>query len=859
MNLSQSITALLGRLLGLDQAQTIEGYEPTLAAPWAHDAPAWLFFGCLALIAVAVLFYVRYQRNKSVGARVVLAGARAAVLCIVLLLLAQPVLKVTVTTQRRPALWALFDATGSMAIADEFSDTQRDELAKAAGLARHEAPATNDESGQAQSTRDEAGIRHSPTRADYVKALLQKDGGAWLGRLAEKCRLKAFLFDQPRGVRSLGLTGDGGEQIDAKHLAEQLTTDGQVTAIGEAIDDLARRHATSNLAGLVIFSDFDQNSGQAALAAARKLGVSIHTVGVGATAAVDLAVSVQAPLVMKKDEKATVTVILRQQGLDGEEVNVSLRQEALATTIASQQPLPEASPPDAPAAAATVIDEKPVVLSGASVSVDFQYTPEATGRVRLVAEVKPVAGEVIRQNNLARREVNVRDDFLRLLFVEYEPTWEWRFVKEVFHRDKLVGMEGFRTFLRSADPRVRDTNPMFLPTMSPTRSEFFANDVIFLGDLPASAISPRFCEMTEEFVRNFGGGLVVVSGPRFGPGQLADTPLARLLPVKVDPGARLFDRQPFRLRLCAAAGQYDFMQLGANQRENQQAWDNLGLLPWYQPVERLHPLATALAEHPSRTCVDGKTRQPLIAIRRYGRGEVIYLGFNETWRMRRKYGERYYRQFWGQMIHRLGLSHALGSQKRFVIRTDRRSYQADDQVLLTVEAYNANFEPLGEEDLSDRQLHGELILPLSAPPVFDRMAAAGPLKLDHQPLRLAQLRKGVFETRFPVFAGGEYRVRVTDPITEKPTEITFKVTSVAVERQNAVRNVALQQQLADVTPGGRSYDLTTVSELPDQLNLTPKKETSTPIIPLWNTWLAFGCVVGLLLGEWLLRKWVNLP
>jgi len=90
---------------------------------------------------------------------------------------------------------------------------------------------------------------------------------------------------------------------------------------------------------------------------------------------------------------------------------------------------------------------------------------------------------------------------------------------------------------------------------------------------------------------------------------------------------------------------------------------------------------------------------------------VIYLGFNESWRLRRKYGELYYRQFWGQMIHRLGLSHALGSQKRFVVRTDRQKYQPDDKVLLSVEAYNANYEPLTEEDVPNRTLSAELTSP----------------------------------------------------------------------------------------------------------------------------------------------------
>jgi hypothetical protein len=85
------------------------------------------------------------------------------------------------------------------------------------------------------------------------------------------------------------------------------------------------------------------------------------------------------------------------------------------------------------------------------------------------------------------------------------------------------------------------------------------------------------------------------------------------------------------------------MQLGDNDVENTKAWNNLRLLPWYQPVAQLQDQSYALAEHPTDTCRDGKTRQPLIAIRQFGAGEVVYLGFNETWRLRRLYGEQYYR------------------------------------------------------------------------------------------------------------------------------------------------------------------------------------------------------------------------
>jgi hypothetical protein len=768
---------------------------------------------------LALVFYARYQAGRRSAPRIVLALFRAALLSLLLLILAEPILTVRVTSRLRPTLWMLFDGTDSMAVTDEIPEAERAQLARAAGLENEGSP---------------AGETKRRARIDYVKALLSKEEENLLARLGKEFRLRAFLFDRPDGARAAELSASGDDRLDPAHLAGQLTTDGEVTALGAALGDLARRHATANLAGLVVLSDFNHNAGPAPLEAARRLGVKVYTVGVGPVAAVDLAVDLQVPPVMKKDERSLLSATVRQEGLEGHSVEVRFKMRPLGGSATE--------------ASATLVGQRSVTLAHTAQSVELPFVPEATGRFVFTAEVEPLGEEAVVENNQARRETTVRDDFIRLLFVEYEPTWEWRFVKEVFHRDKLVGMRGFRTFLRSADPEVRKTNELFLTTLSPPRREFFAHDVIVLGDMPSSALSPRFCQMAEEFVGDFGGGLVVVAGPRFGPGQLAHTLLADLVPVKVDANARIRGDQPFRLQRTADAAQYDFMQLGESGRENEKAWGNLGPIAWYQPVERLRPLATALAEHPTHTCVDGKTRQPLLAVQNYGRGEVVYLGFNETWRLRRRYGERYYRQFWGQLIHRLALRHALGTQKRFVVRTDRRQYQADDQVLVTVEAYDADFEPLSEEEVPGRKLAAELILP-------ERGLSGGS---NVRPLSIPQLRDGVFEARIPVFAAGEHRVRVTDPVADEDVEIAFRVAQVSVERQRAVRNVALQQAIADAT-GGKSYDLISVERLPDEIELVARTETAVHVIPLWNTWLAFACVVLLMLGEWLGRKWVNLP
>lgn len=805
-----SLGHLLGRVLGLEESQAVVRMSfPSLGASWAHDAPAWLLFGCVGMVLLATSFYLRFQPHRGQRTRTILALCRATALVILLLTLAEPYVTLTVATRLRPALCMLFDGTNSMAIVDDLPDAERSRLHAAVDLAP----------GPARS------------RMDYVKAWIQKKD-ALLTRLEKEFRLQAYLFDRPTGLRLLELSPPGQTRVDPKHVVGQLTTDGQVTALGAALEELGRRNVVTSVAGVVVVSDFNQNTGPAALDAARQLGAKVYTVGVGPLAALDVAVDLQAPPVTKKDERATVAVMVHHQGAISDPVVVKL----------SIRPAGDRSPPKP-------IDQKSVRLTDAVQTIEFPFTPDRVGQFEIIAEAEPVAGEVVRENNRASREITVRDDFIRLLFVEYEPTWEWRFIKEVFHRDKLVGQRGFRTFLRSADPKVRKTNELFLPTMAPARSEFFAYDVILLGDLPATALSPRFCQMAEEFVNDFGGGLVVLAGPRFGPGQLAETPLARMLPVIVDPAARIRQRETFTLELRPEAAQIDFMQLGAAPGENLRAWANLGPLPWYQPVDRLHPLAVALAEHPSDTCADGKTRQPLIALRHYGHGEVVYLGFDETWRLRRKFGEQYYRQFWGQMIHRLALSHALGMQKRFVVRTDRGRYQAGESVMLSVEAYDNDFQPLGDEAVAGRVLRGELVLP--------EEAAREPGSRV-QFLNVPPSRKGRFEIRFPVFAGGEHRVRVKDPLTDQYAEVSFQVASVSVERQRAVRNVALERGIAEST-GGKSYDLVDVDRLAEEIRLNPRMEVHEQSLALWNTRFVFGLFVLLLLTEWLMRKRVNLP
>ncbi len=803
----------LGKILGYGESSEVESPEIALTAPWTESSGgAWVFFGCLALVLISLLFYFRWQSGKKPAVRIALAVTRASLLCLLLLILAEPVLKFKKTEEVKPALWLVFDCTKSMGIRDQLSDSVRNRYVKAIG-------------GKAVAEGDQS-------RVEWLSALLSKPDDNLLQVLSEKYELSVFKFSRDDGVDQIFESTAGEDQkVDVAKVAASLDPSGRVTAIGAALDALVGQSGKSTLQGIVLFSDFGQNSGTPAEEAATRIGVPIYTVGIGPDDVKDLGLSLQAPLLMKKAEKSTLAINLRQNGLDNENVTVKV----VATPVNA-----DGSPGSG---ARQVVQEKVVKLTDAVTTLDVTYTPEIAGRFMISAEVAPRDGEVVTDNNRAEREVTIQDDFLRLLYVEYEPTWEWRFIKEVFYRDKLVGERGFRTFLRSADPKVRHSNDLFLQTLTPARSEFFQNDVIFLGDMPASTLSSRFCEMVKEFVGRFGGGLVIISGPRFGPAQLLSTPIGDMLPVIPEQNSRPRAKREFRPRLTEDAASIPFMQLGDSPQEHLRAWNNLGFVPWYHGALRARPLSTVLLEHPSEVCAsDGQTPQPLIAIRRYGKGEVIYLGFNETWRMRRKYGELYYRQFWGQMIHRLGLSHALGSQKRFVVNTDRQSYQEEDRVLLTVEAYNKDFEAIDEKALPPGGLLAQHISPGG----------------DTDEVWVSNLRDGVFETEVQVFEEGDHILKVRDPETGEFNEVTFRVAATSAELRSGKRNRSLQDKLA-VSTGGRSYEFDTVNSIATEIKPRPTQLVEMKIRTLWNTWPVFILVVLLMLGEWLFRKLVNLP
>ncbi len=850
----------LGDLLGIEGLKSVASFQVRYAASWAHGRPALVLFCCLAAAALSAVFYIRYQGLRGKKVSIPMAAFRGIVLALLVWILSQPEAVLELRHTPRPLLVVLFDGTDSMNMRDKLPSESQAALREVLG---EDTPEFSDD------------MAKTATRQDLVRATVRSDRIGWLTTLSKKFRLRGYVLDpkHARGsdvrwdqVREIPMPQAGSDDIDAASVARQLAgCEAKVTAIGAGLDDL-RLHSRSHLlAGVVIISDFGQNRGQPAMRAAMRFKAPIYTVGVGPTDATDLAVNIQAPLVLKKGEKVGITVELHQNGLNGRTVEVELLTKPMGTigAAAGDERFERAAP------------VKSVLLDAKTVRTTVTYVPPVTGRFTLKAHVEPLVEEIMPGNNSAERDVTIRDESLKLLFVEYEPTWEWRFIKEVFYRDPMIGRDGFRTYLGSADFSVRQSNDVFVERLVRSREEFFSYDVIVLSDVPESMLASdpqaklNFQNMLAEYVSEFGGGLIVLAGPRFGPKALLGTKIADMLPVVIDENLRRRDGQ-FNLALTPQAEQYDFMRLADNDYENTQGWNNLRKLQWYQPSVRPHPLATVLASHPVHRCVDGKTPQPLIAIRRFGKGEVVYFAFNETWRLRKLYGEKHYSNLWRQLIYRMGLSRALGSQKRFRVETDRPRYQAGQKVRITVEAYDSAYTPLrpGITSLQatllapqalgvSKRLETELTIPRSGAPKREDKQPGAAEPGAAEPGQPQPRGSVIFETSMPVFTTGDHSLRVKDPITMEEVETTFKVAPTTAERRSVVRDVALQHALARYT-GGKPYELHEIGDMAEAIKERPVEEISHRRLPLWNTWLVLVLTLVLMLGEWLTRKLLNL-
>jgi hypothetical protein len=344
-----------------------------------------------------------------------------------------------------------------------------------------------------------------------------------------------------------------------------------------------------------------------------------------------------------------------------------------------------------------------------------------------------------------------------------------------------------------------------------------------------------------EWIRDFvseGGGLVQIAGRQHAPAEYADTPLAELLPVEIGGGRVESQQGPFVPALTRAGERSEMLALADTPDENSRTWQRLEAWQWQYPVRKLRAGATPLLVHPE-TKVDGQP-MPVLAAQQYGKGLVLFLGTDETWRWRYNTRDQYYARFWGQIAYQMGLPHLLGNLKRVQIDLEQTEVTLGRAGHVFVRLLDTEYRPLSVERLTAR------IEPQGKATTTARSQTVTFQPVENQP--------GEYRALLAHAAPGKFVLKIDRP---EPASLGYEVKlppshelTEAGMAEDALREAA-------TLSGGRFYREENLHELPDAVEPKTARLAQRQEVLLWNWWMLL-LFVGLMTGEWLLRKMSNL-
>ncbi len=277
-------------------------------------------------------------------------------------------------------------------------------------------------------------------------------------------------------------------------------------------------------------------------------------------------------------------------------------------------------------------------------------------RLKLV----PLPGEVTEKNNEILFHLDVRPEKIKVLFIEGEPSWEYRYIRNALESDPVVKFYGLirlpgEEWLYQGDAKRPDGKPVIrhpkkgFPSSADELNYF---DVIILGDLERKLFEQnnRFAAC-EEFVRNRGGGLVTIGGKHvYSAGMYEGTALARISPFIIERQKKQHLINRFNVAITSQALRHPLMQLEGDPVKNLAAWNGL---PWVEggnAFRAVKPSATLLMVHPELRTKYGP--RPVAAAWQYGAGRVYATALDGTWhwKLAKKIQTDYHRRFWGLVV-----------------------------------------------------------------------------------------------------------------------------------------------------------------------------------------------------------------
>ncbi len=633
---------------------------------------------------------------------------------------------------------------------------------------------------------------------------------------------RALLAGTPAAPGLLAAIGDQSTPLlyafdtELRHTGlDNLEAEGPFSNIFRALRDCEAELRHLPLASVVLLSDGCRNQGGSAEEAARLLqgrGVPLHTVGIGHEPPPRdyEVVQVVAPRRVRRGSEIELQVTVRHTDFH-EPFNIELAREG--SILAVQRVAPD---PDS--------DTRRVRLA---------FTPDHEGAAAYRVAIPPVPGETITNNNAREVRIEMQDDRLPVLYVEGSPRIEYRFLRRAMYRDpdfRVVGL------LRLAAQRFyvqgADTNETRLVNGFPAeRTDLFRFQAVILGDIEAGYFTRPQLQMLEEFVRERGGGLLMLGGVNsFGLGGYTGTPVEKLLPLRIGPHDAPYADGLYRFRLAPGALEHPVMRVAPDPGESRAIWEAAPPLIGLTPLQGLKPGATLLLQ-------EQESGLPILAVQNYGAGRAAAFtsGGSWYWRVSRPANDEFHERVWKQLVRWL----AVGVREQLTAETDADTYARNEPVTIRAGVFGPDLKPR-----NDARVIATVTDPLG--------------NSEELPMDWILAEEGVYQCRYLPAGEGDHTVAVrVEDSDARPAVRGFLVAEPTIEFSDAGLKRERLKEMARIA-GGTYHEYHDVAGLAARLRrdaAAAQARGAVPqTLPLWDMPALFLALLALATAEWWIRR-----
>jgi uncharacterized membrane protein len=644
-------------------------------------------------------------------------------------------------------------------------------------------------------------LENGKTRLAAVKKSLKDDG--LLDALSKKFQVRVYSF---------------GKDLQRVNDLSSISTAANATRIGDSLDSLMAESTSIPLGAVVVVSDGADNTGGVDLdtiSHIRQQRVPVHTIGVGKeklTNDVEV-LDASVPPRALPESRLNAVVTFRQFGHSRDKGRMVVRDGG--KVLASQD-----------------ITFKG---DGLTQTENIVFNAGAAGPRALQFAIDPLPGETNVANDSIMRLVNVSNRKARILYIEGEPRWEYKFIRRALEDDKSVEIVSMVRTTQNKIYRQGIANPAELEGGFPTTAEeLFQYDGLVIGSVEATYFTPAQVDLIREFANRRGGGVLFLAG-RFTltEGGWGRSSAAEMFPVRLPSAPPTFVRDFSAPELTAAGKESVICRLEDNAERSAVRWSKMPGVANYQVVGDPKPGAVELLDviHPDRH------KSPLLVIQNYGRGRTAVFATAGSWRWKMLFDhtDTTHSTFWSQLLRWL-VSETPG---QITASTPRQVLSDETKVHFQVDARNKSYEPV-----ANAQVEAHVLGPAGSAELVKLAPVA------NQP--------GIYAVDWDAAPAGSY---VSEFIVRNEKGeigrdmLAFRREDGVAENFHLTQNRELLQKLSEAT-GGHYYPLDDAGKLARDISYSEAGITAHEMLDLWDMPIVFLLAICLRGGEWLLRrKW----